>query len=151
VSPSTGDLGDALNLANALAARAGDADILVATDAALSIKPTNRVDHEVKVLQVGRERKNQAIVALAVRHSSSGVTRSVFVSIANLDIEKAKRTLELYADGVLIEARDLPPLDPQTRTEAIIDDVPRGVSVIEVRLTVPSDQPDTDHPDALTL
>src|SRR4029079_15460717 len=100
---------------------------------------------------VGRERKNQAIVALAVRPSSTGVTRSVFVSVANLDIEMAKRTLELYAAGVLIEARDLPPLDPQTRTEAIIDDVPRGASVIEVRLTVPADQPDTDHPDALTL
>jgi Ca-activated chloride channel family protein len=134
VSPSTGDLGDALNLANALAARAGDAEILVATDAALSIKPTAHVDHEVRVIQVGRERRNQAIVALAVRPSSSGVTRSVFVSIANLDIEPAQRRLELYADDVLIEARDLKTLDPQTRTEVIVDDVPRGAAVIEVRL-----------------
>jgi Ca-activated chloride channel homolog len=134
VSPSTGDLGDALNLANALAARAGDADILVATDAALSIKPTTHVDHEVRVIQVGRERRNQAIVALAVRPAPSGVTRSVFVSIANLDIEPAQRRLELYADDVLIEARDLQTLDPQTRTEVIIDDVPRGAAVIEVRL-----------------
>ena len=93
VSSGTGDLGDALNLANALAARAGDADILVATDAALAIKPTNHLDHEVKVLQVGRERRNQAIVALAVRPAPSGVTRSVFVSIANLDIEPAQRRL----------------------------------------------------------
>ena len=135
VSSATGDLGDALNLANALAARAGDADILVATDAALAIKPTNRLDHEVKVIQVGRERRNQAIVALAVRPGSSGVTRSVFVSIANLDIEPAQRRLELYADDILIEARDLATLDAQTRTEVIIDDVPRGASVIEVRLT----------------
>src|SRR5262245_30418369 len=95
VSPSTGDLGDALNLADALASRAGDADILVATDAALAIKPTLAVNHEVKVIQVGRERKNQAIVALAVRPSSSGVTKSVFVSVANLDIEPARRQLEL--------------------------------------------------------
>ena len=135
VSSSTGDLGDALNLANALAARAGDADILVATDAALAIKPSNRLDHEVQVLQVGRERRNQAIVALAVRPAPSGVTRSVFVSIANLDIEPAQRRLELYADDILIEARDLATLDPQTRTEVIVDDVPRGASVIEVRLT----------------
>jgi hypothetical protein len=134
VSPATGDLGDALNLANALAARAGDADILVATDAALSIKPTTHVDHEVRVIQVGRERRNQAIVALAVRPAPSGVTRSVFVSIANLDIEPAQRRLELYADGVLIEARDLQTLDPQTRTQVVIDDVPRGAAVIEVRL-----------------
>ena len=134
VSPSIGDLGDALNLANALAARAGDADILVATDAALAIKPTTHVDHEVRVIQVGRERRNQAIVALAVRPGSSGVTRSVFISIANLDIEPAQRRVELYADGILVDAKDLATLDPQTRTEVIVDDVPRGAAVIEVRL-----------------
>ncbi len=134
VSSATGDLGDALNLADALASRAGDADILVATDAALAIKPTNRLGHEVKVLQVGRERRNQAIVALAVRPAPSGVTRSVFVSVANLDIEPAQRTLKLYADDILIEAKPLTNLDPQTRTEVIIDDVPVGASVIEVRL-----------------
>ena len=54
VEPATGDLGDALNLADALASRAGDAEILVATDAALAIKPTNRLNHKVSVLQVGR-------------------------------------------------------------------------------------------------
>jgi hypothetical protein len=144
VSPSVGDLGDALNLADALAARAGDADILVATDAALAIKPTTRLDHEVKVLQVGRERRNQAIVALAVRPASSGVTRSVFASVANLDVEPATRRLELYADDILIEAKDLANLDPQTRTEVVIDDVPVGASVIEVRLTMPTGKAATD-------
>ena len=39
-------------------------------------------------MPVGRERKNQAIVALAVRTSPSAVTRSVFVSVANLDLER---------------------------------------------------------------
>ena len=134
VSPATGDLGDALNLANALAARAGDAEILVATDAALAIKPTARLEHKVSVIQVGRERKNQAIVALAVRPAPSGVTRSVFVSIANLDIEPARRAVQLWVDGVLLEAREPMTLDPQTRTEVIVDDVPRTASVIEVRL-----------------
>ena len=144
VSPATGDLGDALNLADALASRAGDADILVATDAALSIKPTTRLAHEVKVLQVGRERRNTAIVALAVRPATSDVTRSVFVSVANLDIEPAQRTLKLYADGILLEAKPLTSLDPQTRTEVIIDDVPIGTSVIEVRLEPLEGQPATD-------
>jgi hypothetical protein len=133
VSPASGDLGDALNLADALAARSGDAEILVATDAALATKPTTRLDHAVTVLQVGRDRKNQAIVALAVRQGPSGVTRSVFVSIANLDIESSQRRLQLYGDGVLLEARDII-LDPQTRSEAIIDDIPVDVRVVEVRL-----------------
>jgi von Willebrand factor type A domain/Aerotolerance regulator N-terminal len=133
VTPASGDLGDALNLADALAARSADAEILVATDAALASRPTTALEHTVKVLQVGRDRKNQAIVALAVRQGSSGVTRSVFVSVANLDIEPAQRRLQLYGDGVLLEARDIV-LDPQARSEAIIDDVPTGVGVVEVRL-----------------
>jgi hypothetical protein len=134
VSPSTGDLGDALRLANALAARSGDAEILVATDAALASKPDVRLDHKVTVLQVGRGRSNQAIVALAVRTAPSGVSRSVFVSIANLDLERAERRLEVWGDGVLLEARDVY-ADPQTRSEVIIDDVPHDVSVVEVRLS----------------
>jgi Ca-activated chloride channel homolog len=143
VSPASGNLGDALNLANALAARSGDAEILVATDAALAVKPAAHLDHPVKVLQVGRERGNQAIVALAVRPAPSGVTRSVFVSVANLDIEKASRRIELWGDGVLLEARDIF-LEPQARTEVIVDDVPRDVGVVEVRLTSNAGATSTD-------
>ncbi|HXG26385.1 MAG TPA: VWA domain-containing protein, partial [Candidatus Binatia bacterium] len=145
VSPATGDLGDALALADALADRAGDADILVATDAALAVPPTARVGHEIKVLQVGRERRNQAIVALAVRQAPSGVGRSAFISVANLDIEPAQRQLQLYADDVLIEARDLTLLEPQTRTEVVVDDIPGEASVIEVRLTRGEDGTGGDH------
>ena len=134
ISPSTGDLADALRLANALAARSGDAEILVATDAALAAKPEVRLDHPVSVLQVGRGRTNQAIVALAVRTAPSGVSRSVFVSIANLDLESSKRRLEVWGDGVLLEARDILS-DAQTRSEVIIDDVPQSVAVVEVRLS----------------
>ncbi len=133
VEAASGDLGDALNLADALAARSDDAEILVATDAALAVAPTSRLEHKVKVLSVGRGRRNQAIVALAVRQAASGVTRSVFVSVANLDIQPAQRRLQVYGDGVLLEARDLA-LDPQTRADAIIDDIPAAVRVVEVRL-----------------
>jgi Ca-activated chloride channel homolog len=133
VQATRGDLGDALNLADALAARSGDAEILVATDTALAVAPTSRLEHEVKVLSVGRDRRNQAIIALAVRQSASGVTHSVFVSVANLDIQSAKRHLQVYGDGVLLEARDLV-LDPQTRADALIDDIPTDVKVVEVRL-----------------
>lgn len=134
VSPTRGDLGDALELASKLAARSGDAQVLVATDAALSDPPTGKVSAPVKVLQVGRDRKNQAIVALAVRVAPSGVTRSVFVSVANLDVESASRRLEVWSADRLIEVRDVF-LDAQARTDIIIDDVPDDVGAIEVRLT----------------
>ena len=133
VTESRGDLGDALELASKLAARSGDAQILVATDAALASKPTGRVAAPIKVLSVGRERKNQAIVALAVRTAPSAVTRSVFISVANLDLAAADRRLELWGDDRLLEVRDVK-LDPQARSDVIIDDLPRDVRTVEVRL-----------------
>jgi hypothetical protein len=134
-SSAPGDLTDALELASELASQSGDAEVLIATDAALATVPTTAVDAKVRVLRVGDERgkRNQAIVALAVRTAPSAVTRSVFISVANLDVEFAQRRLELWGDGNLIEARDVP-MDPQQRSDVIIDDVPRGTSVIEVRL-----------------
>src|SRR4051812_26634711 len=190
---AVGDLGDALRLASALAARSGDAEILVATDAALArpvtLPATNGgtsgaagpsgipaasasggaspgvsgaspagtaaaprlLDAPVRVLQVGRERKNQAIVALAVRTQPSRVTRSVFVSVANLDLERVERRIELYGDGDLLEARDVY-VDPQARADVSIDDVPRTAGVIEVRLAAAGGAPDPDaavNPDEL--
>lgn len=141
--PAPGDMADALRLASALAARAGDAEVLVVTDGAISPLPTVRVAAPVRTITVGRQRHNQAIVALAVRTAPSAVSRSVFVSVANLDLDRVQRRLELYGDGRLLEARDLY-IDPVARADVSIDDLPPDVDVVEVRLTdedgAPADQ-----------
>jgi Ca-activated chloride channel family protein len=132
-----GDLGDALRLASALAARSGDAEILVATDAAIAKLPEGTLEAPVRVLRVGRAQDNQAIVALAVRTAPSGLSHSAFVSVANLGLVLVERRLELYADGVLRDSRTLK-LDPQRRTDVSIDDIDdpdHPAAVIEVRLT----------------
>ena len=149
VSQGTGDLGDALELASKLSARSGDAQVLVATDAALATPPTGRVVARIKVLPVGRDRKNQAIVALAVRTSPSAVSRSVFVSVANVDLERASRRLELWGDGSLLEVRDVA-LEAQARADVIIDDIDREVRTVEVRL-VGSDPAVITAPDQLAV
>jgi hypothetical protein len=131
-----GDLGDALRLASALAARSGDAEILVATDAALARPPSGTLEAPVRVLGVGRDATNQAIVALAIRTAPSGLAHSAFVSVANTGLQMAERRLEVYADGVLREARTLI-LDPQRRTDVTIDDIDdpdQPAAVVEVRL-----------------
>ena len=144
-----GDLGDALRLASALAARSSDAEVLVATDAALAAIPDSRVDAPVRVLQVGRSAKNQAIVALAVRTAPSGVTRSAFISVANFDVEAARRRIQLFGDGEALEARDIF-LDPQARADVNIDDIPGDVEVVEVRLVAATDAPASTNPDDLS-
>src|SRR5947208_8147969 len=150
VEPAAGDLVDAMSLAGALAARAGDAQVLVVTDAALSNPPAVRIDAPVNAIVVGRERRNQAIVALAVRTAPSAVSRSVFVSVANLDIEKAERRLQLYGDGRLLEARDVY-LDPLARSDVNIDDVPSDVQVVEVRLVSADEDAGGGPPDELAV
>jgi Ca-activated chloride channel homolog len=148
-----GDLGDALRLASALAARSGDAEILIATDAALATPPDAAgLDAPVRVLQVGREANNQAIVALAVRTQPNNLSHSAFVSIANLGLERVERRIEVYADGDLREARSVT-LDPQVRTDVAIDDIDdpdHPATVVEVRLTN-ADEAATTTADPLAL
>ena len=148
VTQGSGDLGDALELASKLAARSGDAQVLVATDAALATDPTGRVAARVKVLPVGRDRKNQAIVEMAVK-TSPALGRSVFVSVANLDLERTSRRLELWGDGSLLEVRDVP-LEAQARANVIVDDIDRSVRTLEVRL-VGSDPAVVTAPDQLAV
>ena len=148
-SSDSGDLGDALELADKLARRSGDAQILVATDGSLAVRPTARIATPIKVVSVGRARKNQAIVALAVRTAASAVTRSVFVSVANLDLERSRRRLEFWGDGRLLEVRDVL-LDPQARADIVVDDISGDVRTLEVRL-VSANPGITTKPDDLAV
>ena len=150
VAPMAGDMTDALALASALAARSADSEILIATDAAIATPPAIRVEAPIRVLPVGRDRRNQAIVALAVRTAPSGVTRSAFVSVANLDIESARRRIALYGDGNPnpIEVQDVV-LDPQARQDIVVDEIPPELGVLEVRLLAAEDAP--GDPDQLAV
>jgi len=144
-----GDLGDALALAQQLAIQSGDAEVLVATDAALAVPPTTKVDAPIRVLRVGDAKgsRNQAIVALAVRTAPT-LTRSVFVSVANLDLESATRRVELWSDDRLLETRTIS-IDPQARADVIIDDVPADAAVLEVRLVAGDGADTASRPDLL--
>ncbi|MEA2548415.1 MAG: hypothetical protein QOE42_1013, partial [Chloroflexota bacterium] len=148
-----GDLGDALALAQQLAIQSGDAEVLVATDAALAVPPTTKVDAPIRVLPVGDAKgsRNQAIVALAVRRAPSGVTSSVFVSVANLDVQTATRRVEVWGDDRLLETRTIT-IDAQARADVVIDNVGSvkdPVSIVDVRLVAGDAADTTARPDLL--
>ncbi|MBA2720666.1 MAG: BatA domain-containing protein [Chloroflexi bacterium] len=150
-SVGRGDLGDALALAQQLAIQSGDAEVLVATDAALAVPPATKVDAPIRVLRVGDPKgsRNQAIVALAIRTAGSGVTSSVFVSVANLDLEPATRRLEFWADDRLAESRSIR-IGAQQRADVVVDNIgdkDHPVTIVEVRL-VAGDQ-EAGRPDLL--
>ena len=139
IEASTGasDLTDALKLAGSLAQRARGAEVLVVTDDAGSVVPDVTLEVPVRVATVGRERNNQAIAALAVRSDSSGLRRTLFVSVANYSAEAVGRRLEILADNTPVTARDLA-LQPLSRADVVIDELPAGATVVQARITAPS-------------
>jgi Ca-activated chloride channel family protein len=148
---AAGDLSDALKLAGKLADRAHGTEIVVATDDALTRTPDAKVTAPIRTVLVGRDRHNQAIVALAVRPDPAGLKRSVFVGIANLDSERVVRRLQILADGMPVAARDVP-LDALRRSEVISDELPAGTTVVEARLSDPTaGTPDAGPADDLAL
>jgi len=144
-STSAADLTDALKLANSLAKRARGAEVLVVTDDAFSTTPDVALEVPVRVMTVGRERDNQAIAALAVRADPSGLKRTLFVSVANYSTSMVARSLQILADGQPVTARVLT-LDPLTRADVLIDELPAGSSVVEARLAPPTEGDSSSGP-----
>lgn len=141
-STAPGRLAEALTLAGELAERARGAEIVVVTDDAASAAPDLELAVPVRVLTVGAERDNQAIAALAVRTDSSGLERTVFVSIANYSDSRVVRRLRILADGAPVTARDLP-MEAVSRADVVIDELPKGTRVVEAQL---AEIPAADNP-----
>ena len=132
-SQAPGDLTDAFALASALAARDSDSTVVVVTDASGDRLPAAGIGAPVVVEQVGETDGNQAIAALSALRRAGGAQLDVFVAVANHAGSEAARRLEIYADGALVDARELV-IPPDQRSEALIGTVPPATSVIEARL-----------------
>jgi hypothetical protein len=128
-----GDLTDAFALASALAARDADSSVVVVTDANGDRLPPVGIGAPVQVELVGDSDVNQAVAALAALRRSGGAELEVFVAVANPSAADASRRLEIYADGELVDARDLD-LPAGQRSDAIITNVPPAAGVVEARL-----------------
>lgn len=128
-----GDLTDAFALASALAARDSDSTVVVVTDAAGDRLPAVGVGARVLVELVGSDDGNQAIAALSAARAAGGTTIDLFVAVTNPSAAAATRRLEVYADGELVDARDLA-IPAGQRSEALIGTVPSTAVIVEARL-----------------
>ncbi len=128
-----GDLTDAFALASALASRDSDSTVVVVTDAAGDDLPDLGVGAPVLVERAGETDANQAIAALAAQRRSGGAQLDLFVAVTNPSSTAATRRLEIYADGNLVDARDLAIAAGQ-RAEAIVTTVPSSTVAVEARL-----------------
>jgi Ca-activated chloride channel homolog len=128
-----GDLTDAFALASALAARDSDSTIVVVTDAAGDDLPELGVGAPVVVERVGETDANQAIAALSALRRSGGAQLDLFVAVTNPSGADATRRLEIYADGALVDARELT-IPAGQRSEALVTTVPASAVAVEARL-----------------
>jgi hypothetical protein len=128
-----GDLTDAFALSSALAARDSDSTIVVVTDASGDELPEVGVGAPVVVEQVGAADGNQAVAALSALRRSGGTQLDLFVAVTNPSDEDADRRLEVYADGALVDARELS-IPAGQRSEALISTVPPSATTVEARL-----------------
>ena len=128
-----GDLTDAFALASALAARDSDSTVVVVTDANADRLPQVGIGAPVQVERVGTTDANQAIAALSLLRRSGGAQLDLFVAVSNPSGSDVTRRLEIYADDVLVDARDLS-IPAEQRSEALISSVPQSAKVVEARL-----------------
>jgi hypothetical protein len=128
-----GDLTDAFALASALAARDSDSTVVVVTDANTDRLPQVGIGAPIKVERVGGTDANQAVAALSLLRRSGGAQLDLFVAVSNPSGADVTRRLEIYADDVLVDARDLA-IPAEQRSEALIGSVPQAAHVVEARL-----------------
>jgi Ca-activated chloride channel family protein len=128
-----GDLTDAFALASALAARDSDSTVVVVTDANADRLPGVGIGAPVQVERVGSSDGNQAVAALSALRRSGGAQLDLFVAISNPSAFEATRRLEIYADTVLVDARELT-VPAGQRSEALIATVPAATILVEARL-----------------
>jgi len=89
------------------------------------------VSGEVRYMQVGVTRENRALSALALRDGPRGPQG--FVRVANYGVEPVTALVEVYADGALLDAREVP-LPGGEERGIPLDDLPYDVRQIEARL-----------------
>jgi Ca-activated chloride channel family protein len=128
-----GDLTDAFALSSALAQRDADSTIVVVTDAAGDELPDVGVGAPVRVERIGSTDANQAIAALSALRRSGGAQLDLFVAVSNPSSAAATRRMEVYADGALVDARELT-VPAGQRSEALVNTVPGATRTIEARL-----------------
>jgi hypothetical protein len=128
-----GDLTDAFALASALAARDSDSTVVVVTDANADRLPGVGIGAPVQVARVGSTDANQAVSALSALRRSGGAQLDLFVAVSNPSGVEATRRLEIYADSVLVDARQLT-IPAGQRSEALVASVPAAATLVEARL-----------------
>ena len=133
------DLGQALALASALAARDADSEVAIISDGQVSVPEQAQVPATVRFFPIGSRAENVAVSALVLEPAPGG--QRLFVQATNYGPAAVTRRLIVELDGQIFNAYDLT-LDP-TAEQSVVADVPasvrRAVAYLEGEDTLPAD------------
>jgi len=127
------DLTDALQLASALTARQPDSDTLIYSDGRVSLPEHLPSQGQFRYIPIGNRDNNQAISLLSLESGMSPENFSAFIQVENYQSAPTQRRLAIYADGNLIDARDLE-IPSHGQVSVINEFIPIGTKVLEAKL-----------------
>ncbi|MGB0384914.1 MAG: vWA domain-containing protein [Ardenticatenaceae bacterium] len=133
VEPLAGDsdLGPALTLAAAVAARESDSEIVVLSDGNVQLPNSLAVDRAIRYVPIGVESNNQAISVLNLTRTPAGY--DLFVQVSNYGAQNVTRRLIVAVDGEPFTATDLT-IPAGEQTSKIFSLTRTGAFRVEARL-----------------
>ncbi len=137
------DLGVALELASAIAARQPGTEIIVLSDGRVDLPKRLALKGTLRYIPFGLNGENQAISMLTLEPSAGSLT--AFAQISNFGKKAATRRLNLLADGLLVNTFDLTDIPPGGQKTVIADGLPAETKIIEAQLTGQDTLPLDDH------
>lgn len=133
---SSSDLSQALTLASALASREAQSEVAIISDGNVRLPADLRVPAAVRFFPMGSRDTNVGMSAIAMQPSPAGQT--MFAQATNYGSDTVNRRMDIYLDGSLFNAYNLT-IEPG-RDQAIVEDIPAQVKVVEARLVDDSEQ-----------
>lgn len=137
VQPGTGgsDLGVALELASAIAARQPGTEIIVLSDGRVNLPRRLALKGALRYIPFGLNGENQSISLLTLEPAAGGGSLTAFAQVSNYGSEPASRRLNLFADGQLVNVFDLADIPPGGQKTAIAEGLPPETKVVEAQFT----------------
>lgn len=135
IQPGTGgsDLGVALQLASASAARQPDSEIVVLSDGRVTLPGRLSIQELVRYIPIGIQGENQAISLLNLAPAAGGESLTAFAQVINYGATTVTRRIAFYADGQLFNAFDVR-LPPGSERAVLAEKLPIATHLIEAQL-----------------
>jgi hypothetical protein len=136
---TSGDLADALRLAEQIAKSESDAGIVIIGDGGGNASPAE-IDPtlSLRFVRVGTRAQNLGLTRMNSRSAEGGTQRELFASIANFSDSDREVTLQLRIDGALVDARNVK-IAAADRSGAVFESLPTASGLAELRFDTDDD------------